>query len=373
MQQSPGAVARDINSRNNGNMDNKLLKEIDVIEISKKVLREYKLLAGFIVVFAIMGVVYALNIQKTYTANVILAPEATSMGMSSSLSDIAGMVGLNVGKNGSSVDAIYPEIYPDVFASTDFILKLFDIPVTPKDGGAAKPYFLHLAQDAKIPFWQYPRIWLMKLIKPRPVGGKIEEINPAKLTQDQSDIVDAIRACIGCQLNKSTNIITIKASDIDPCIAAALADTLQSRLQEYITLYRTQKARNDLEYAKKLNEESKRDYLKAAHEYSAFSDANRDLLLMSYQSKQEYLENEMQLKYNMYTQTASQVQQAYAKVQENTPAFTILQRATVPLKASSTPRYMMVLGFLVAGVACDALWVLLVRDLLKKLRKRKNS
>jgi uncharacterized protein involved in exopolysaccharide biosynthesis len=52
----------------------------------------------------------------------------------------------------------------------------------------------------------------------------------------------------------------------------------------------------------------------------------------------------MQLKFNNYSETSRQVQQALAKVQENTPAFTIIQRAIVPLKASSTPRSMMVIS-----------------------------
>lgn len=346
--------------------NNSILKEFDVINLLKKVFKEKKLLAAFIVVFAVMGVIYALNTQKVYTASVVLAPEATSMGMSSSLSDIAGMVGLNIGGSNGSVDAIYPEIYPDVFASTDFVLQLFDIPVKGEKDKVAKPYFQHLTLDAKMPFWRYPKMWLIKLIKKKPKGGKIDEINPARLSEEQSDIVDAIRGCIGCQLNKNTNVITISAADFDPCIAAALADTLQRRLQEYITQYRTQKARNDLNYAKKLNEEAKADYLESVRAYSDYSDANQDLLLVSYKSRQEDLENEMQLKFNLYSQTVQQVQSAYAKVQENTPAFTIIQSATVPVRASSTPRSMMVLGFMFLGFLADAAWVLFVRGLVAK-------
>ena len=354
------------------NNDSKNSKEIDIIFLFKKIFAEKRLLLIYIIVFAIAGVIYALNKQKEYTASVILAPEVTSMGMSQNISDIAGMVGLNVGGGSNSVDAIYPEIYPDVFASSDLIMKLFDVPVKPKDN-ITKTYYQHLKKDIKIPFWNYPKMWIAKLFVAKDtvtVHSKIA--NPLQLTPEQDGICQLIRGNIGCQLNKGTNVISITATDVDPIVAACLADTLQHRLQEYITLYRTKKARNDLRYAKKLNAEAKLQYTKARQIYASYSDANTDVILQSYHTKIEDLENEMQLKYNNYNQTSQQVQQALAKVQENTPAFTIIQRATVPLRASSTPRSMMVLLFVILGFFTDAIWILVGRDFFNK-RIRKNG
>jgi uncharacterized protein involved in exopolysaccharide biosynthesis len=67
--------------------------------------------------------------------------------------------------------------------------------------------------------------------------------------------------------------------------------------------------------------------------------------------KEEDLENDMQLKYNIYQQVVEQRQLAQAKLQERTPAFTIVQRATVPIKHSSRPKVItlaiwMFLGFM---------------------------
>ena len=89
-------------------------KEIDLIALFMRIFQEKRLLAKFILVLTIVGIVYALGKPKEYTASVVLAPEATSMGMSSSLSDIAGMMGLEMGQGGKSIDAIYPDIYPDI-------------------------------------------------------------------------------------------------------------------------------------------------------------------------------------------------------------------------------------------------------------------
>ena len=104
------------------------IQEIDVIGVIQKVLQTKKTLSIFVVIFALWGVVVALNIPKEYTSQVVLAPEISGAGsMAESLSSLASMVGVNLNSKGSSVDAIYPEIYPDVMSSNDFIISLFNI------------------------------------------------------------------------------------------------------------------------------------------------------------------------------------------------------------------------------------------------------
>ena len=180
------------------------------------------------------------------------------------------------------------------------------------------------------------------------------------LTKIQSEVCEAIVGSIGCQINKGTNVITISVTDTDARVAACMADSVKTRLQNYITLYRTKKARQDLAYSQQINAEAKAAYEKSRQKYASFADANSEVVLMSYQSKLEDLENDMQLKFNNYSQTAQQVQKAQAKIQENTPAFTVIQNATVPLKSSSMPRTLMVIIFVFVGVIADALWVLVL-------------
>lgn len=336
-------------------------KEIDLIGLLKVVLAEKKLLAIFLTAFGTLGIINALMQQKEYTATVTLAPEATNMGMSSNLSDIAGMVGLNVGGGGNSIDAIYPEIYPEVFASTDFIVKLFNISIT-KNDGIKTTYYKHIKDDTR------PSLMggIKEIFKIFGTKKQVQEpkiaYGPKQLSKEEDNICSSIRSKIGCQINKATNVITIYAIDYDPVVSATIADTLQSRLQNYITLYRTQKARQDLAYAQKLNNEAKAKYVKARQRYASFSDSNTDVMLQSIKSVQEELENDMQLKFNNYNETSIQIQKAVAKVQERTPAFTIIQQAIVPHKSSSTPRSFIVLGFLFLGAILDTLWVLIFKN-----------
>lgn len=345
-------------------------KEIDVISIVKKVFSKKKLLGGFIIVFGVIGVVVALNNPKKYTANVVLAPEMSGMGMSKNLGDLASMVGVNLNNNSSSMDAIYPDLYPNIFASNDFVMKLFDVKVTLKDGVTTKTYYDHLLFDNKIPFWTYPSIWISNLFAKPTSGGGNQKLNPFKLTGVEWAVCNAIKASIACLIDKQTSIITINVTDGDPQVAAIMADTIQNRLQQYISRYRTQKARNDLEYSEKIFVESKSQYTKAQEVYAGYADANIDPVLESIKGKQEALENEMQLRYNIYNQAALQLQAAKAKVQEHTPAFTIIQQATIPIEASSFPRNGIVIIFMILGLVADAIWAVFGRNLFHKYSKK---
>ena len=56
------------------------------------------------------------------------------------------------------------------------------------------------------------------------------------------------------------------------------------------------------------------------------------------------LENDMQLKFNTYTTMTTQLEAAKAKIQERTPAFTVIKGAAVPVKPTGPKRMMFVLG-----------------------------
>ena len=106
------------------------------------------------------------------------------------------------------------------------------------------------------------------------------------------------------------------------------------RLQNYVTNYRTNKARQDFGFQKGLFERKKKEYEIAQENYAKFSDANKNIILQSYRAEQVRLENEMNLAYQVYTSVAQQLQIAEAKVQEITPVYTIVEPATIPVKAS---------------------------------------
>lgn len=343
--------------------------ELDLLSLIGKVLKEWKLLFLFTFVGGVLGVFIALCMPKFYKADVVLAPEFSSggVGLSDNLADLASSFGVDIGGK-SNVDAIYPDLYPEIFTSTDFIMNLYDVPVRLKDNDEERTYYDHLTHDLIMPFWDKPKLWLQQKMRPKEVsiktkGGKADTF---KITRKDYDIVTMIGKSILCDVDKKTSVISIGVIDQDPLVAAIIADTLQQRLQHYITDYRTNKARIDVEHYRSLATKAKADYEKVRQQYISFSDANQDVILMSVKSKIEDLENDMQLRYNVYTQATAQFKMAEAKLQERTPAFTMLKRPMMTHKPASTPKIVVVLMFVVGFWVLDAMWVLFIRGLFKK-------
>ncbi len=337
---------------------NKKKIEVDFVQLIKILLRSWKRIGITCIIAAVIGVALAFCVPKIYKSSVMLAPEESGFNLLSNFSSLASMVGMNMKMN-SGNDAIYPEIYPDLIQSTNFLTGLFDIKVTSKDGKINTTYSDYMMHQ-KFPFWDYPKVLMAKISKSfQKKDPNIDEskINPFRLTKDQFDIMKGISNNINCSVDKKTSVITIVITDQDPVIAATVADSVKERLQLFITDYRTNKARNDLAYMEKLYEEAKEQYLEAQVAYSEFSDANQELMLESVKSKQDYLENDMQLKYNIYTQVSQQLQLARAKVQERTPAFTEVQSATVPIRHSSTPKIVVLILFAFLAFVGYAAWL----------------
>ncbi|MDE6144106.1 MAG: chain-length determining protein, partial [Muribaculaceae bacterium] len=196
-----------------------------------------------------------------------------------------------------------------------------------------------------------------------PEGHKLDNF---QLTQDESKMVEALSKRVTASVDAKTSVVTIDVQMQDPLVSAILADTVVSRLQEYITAYRTNKARKDLEYAEKLNAEAKDNYYKAQQRYADYLDRNQGIAFHSAQTIRERLENEATLAFNLYNQTAQQVQKAQAKVQENTPVYAIVSPATVPIKPASPRKVLILIGFtFLAFVACAA-WILFVAPFLEQ-------
>lgn len=337
--------------------------KIDLIKIFRLLWGRRKLYIRTSFIGMLVGAVIAFSIPKSYESKVVLAPEIVGGGsMSDNISDLASMVGVNLNMSGGQIDAIYPELYPQIINSTPFLTGLFDVKVTAHDNSFSNiTLFEYKQKHTKSPWWSLVPKLIGRLFKKKPANG-ISKLNLFKLTQDQENVLEGLKQDIQCMVDKKTSIITITVSSQDPLVSATLANIVQSNLQQYVTNYRTKKARNDFEYTLKLQAQAKREYVQARQKYVSYADANEEVILQSFKSKQEELENDMQLKYNNYSQLSQQLQVTRAKIQERTPAFTQIQPASVPLKKSAPKRMTIILSFLILAIVITSSYIVAKDD-----------
>lgn len=353
-------------------------KSINFMQILKD-LRKYK--KKYIMVLAITFVltaIYALGLPNYYQCTVKLSPEmTTSRSGSSGLAALASNFGLNIGMGGGGMgtEALFPTIYPELMNSTDFKISLFPVKVTlePKEEGDSArimTYYDYLKDEQKSPWWSKAIGGSMKFIfslftSEKPKVDK--PLNPFRLTKEEALIVQSLDRKVQCDIDKKTMVITIDVTDQDPVVCATIADSVKTRLQNFITDYRTSKVRVDLEYNKKIYAETKEKYERARQNYSEYMDANHNVLLYTVRQKQTDLENEMQIQYNAFQQVAAALVAAEAKVQEETPAFTTLQSATVPVKKAGPGRAKMCIMMMFLAFIGYTVWLLNKEGHLKSL------
>ena len=283
-------------------------------------------------------------IPRYYSCKVSLAPETSGTSITGSLGSLATSFGLGSSlAKMNSQDAIYSEIYPDVIKSKNFIAELMTVKVRMEEGGEEYTYYNYLRSKQKVPLWSSIMSAITELFSSKPeqsnYDGK-EKLSVFNLNKQQEGLFSAVQGKIKCSVDKKTEIVTISVDDQCPLVCATMADSTCQKLQEFITTYRTNKARIDFEYYDRLYQESKIEYEKALKEYAIFSDAHNNTILASYRMKAEQLENEVQTKHSIYTAINTQRQAAAAKLQEATPAFTVIESASVPIYPAGPKRLM---------------------------------
>lgn len=336
----------------------------------------YQVLPATFIVAAIL----TLSIPNYYKCTVMLAPEIPGGNKGTGgLASLASSFGINLNNANAGVDAIMPTLYPDLMNSVAFRSSLFPIRVQKDNETTSMTYYDYLKDHQRAPWWSYVMSapgkfvgWIASLVSDK----KPEEstkVNPFRLTKEQMAVVEVMGSKVVCDVDNKTMVITIDVTDQDPLIAATMADSVQVRLQHFITDYRTRKARIDLAYSQKLYQEAKQRYEKARVKSASYNDANMHVFMNRVRSEQVKLENELALQYQAYSQVATQLQLAEAKVQEDTPAFTLLQPATVPVRKAGPKRAMICLALLFLAFLATTLWTIHREGHLLPLFQRSGS
>lgn len=338
-------------------------KEIDLLELAKKLWIRRKTILIWCGIGAVLGLIIAFSIPRSYTTTVKLAPEMSDNTGKSGMNALASFAGINLNNNGA--DAVYPELYPDVVHSVPFCLSLMQTPLTNKKGDRKFTLEEYMEDDVKSPWWRVITGLPGKIIGA--LSSSVDEVTPAdhkpnsfQLTKEEYKLIKSLNSMVVANVDKKTFVVTISVTMQDPMVSAVLADTVVNRLREFVTNYRTNKARQDLIYAEKLNKEAKEAYYAAQQKYANYLDTHQGVVMYSAQTVRDRLENEATLAFNLYNQTSQQLQMAKAKVQQETPVYATISPATVPISPSAPRKALILVGFVfLAFVACAA-WILFI-------------
>jgi uncharacterized protein involved in exopolysaccharide biosynthesis len=146
-------------------------------------------------------------------------------------------------------------------------------------------------------------------------------------------------------------VVTVSVRMPEARMAADVADQVVQFLTDYITEYRTGKARRDMEFISERYDESLSRFELAQVNLARFRDENRGQLTEVGRIQQERLQSEFDHTFNLYSTMATRLEEARIKLQEDAPVVNILEPAAVSDRRSAPKRGKILVFSLILGVA----------------------
>ncbi len=349
--------------------------EFDLMDLLRKIIGIRKKIYKAAGIGLVIGFIIAVSIPKKYTVEVTLSPEMGN-GKEGGLSGLAAsFLGSGVTMADGS-DALNASLSPDIVSSTPFLLELstMEILVSKNEVMTLDTYL----DEETSPWWSYvigvPNMVIggIKSLfaeEDEPVSSDKTGLGTIELSKKELKKIETLKKMITAYVDKKTSMTSVTATFQNPKVAAVVADSVVKKLQEYIIDYRTFKAKEDCLYLEKLFKERRQEYYATQQKYADYLDSHDNIILQSVRAEQERLQNDVSLAYQVYSQVASQLQIARAKVQEEKPIFAIVEPAVVPLEPSGTSRKIYVLAFVFLSVCIVIFWNLFGKDFLNKFEE----
>ena len=352
--------------------------EIDLMELLRKMIGIRKKIYKAAGIGLVIGLIVAISIPKKYTVEVTLSPE---MGNNKG-GGLSGLAASFLGSGvtmGDGTDALNASLSADIVSSTPFLLELstMNIPVTKNEMMTLEAYL----DEESSPWWSYvigfPGMvidGIKSLFTEEDESMSYDKASQGiiELSKKESKKIETLKEMIIASVDKKTSMTFVAVTFQKPRVAAVVADSVVKKLQEHIIDYRTYKAKEDCIYLEKLFKERQQEYYAAQQKYAYYLDSHDNIILQSVRAEQERLQNDMGLAYQMYSQVASQLQVARAKVQEEKPVFAVVEPAVVPLEPSGTSKKIYVLAFIFLSVCVVISWHLFGKDFLNKFKELRD-
>ena len=358
--------------------------EIDLADLVRQIWARKRTIWVTTLIVFLIGILIAIVSPEEYEASVVLMPQLSesSSGVGSGLlRQFGGLAGLGLGGM-SGNGTLAPDLYPEITQSTLFYLDIMeeDLYFSTLDTTVnLAQYFSEIEQPGVLDYVKRYTIGLPGIIinlpatlinaaKDQPVkvsasdvsegdapkgkeGGVVSDTltdRPIKLTGRQRSTISKIRGRITTSIEENSTV-KISAEMPDPLVAAEATQMATDYLISYILEYRTDKAQQDLLFVQKQYDEKRDRYRAIQRRLAQFRDQNLNIISETARIKQEQLESENQLAFDLYRSLEQQLEQARIKVQEETPVFKVLEPIQIPSGKSKPNRELIIILSLFVG------------------------
>ncbi len=324
-------------------MDNIKDNEIDLIEIFKKIYKSRKFILIISFSFALVGVAVALISPIKYSSETIFITQNQESN-GNSISGVASLVGINVGSSNFGGE-IPSSMYPQVSKSPKFKRLLLNETIDLK---------------GKISLKQY----LIDNYNLKMTGEKLNsDLYVSELENDCFNIIEEI---ITINVSEKDGFITLSSTLPVAEYTTILTNKAKEILQEIIINNKIESANQNLIFSQQQLEKKKLIFDEIQAKLAYFSDSNLNSVNSFVINEKDKLEAEFQIINAVVTELSKQVEQVKLQVSKNTPVFSTIKDAVIPIERTSPNRTQLVIIFGFLGLVFSTCFILL-KDLFSKI------
>ena len=299
--------------------EQKIIKddEIDLLELFAILWKSKKRIITIILLFTIVGVIYALLVTPWYEATVKIMPSSDSGNNLSQYSSIAAMVGINLSSS-EDKQAFYPDIIKSNFVldrvlEHKFITETFIQPVTLFE-------FWETDVDSSEKGWKH----------------KLYEQSKKSLRETY----------INSSINRKTKLLTLKVIvPKDPVLAADLANFIVDQLDYFNKNLRKYKATDQRKFIEKSIDEAMNKLSSAQNRLMNFEEKNKGIMSPQTKLELDRLKTEVDVQKNVYIELKKQLELAKIEEIKETETLNILDSATIPVEKIKPKRRVIIIVF----------------------------
>ena len=346
-------------------------EEISLIDLFLVIKPHLKYVYYSVGIFFVIGIIHTITAPKEYEAKSTILLESTNTSSSSeSLRGLAGLAGINLPTYHMAAGDINADLYPAIIDSQPFLYELMKEKFYFSDEKKNMSLYEYLLKNetkniisSTIGFiFSIPDILIgmFQTSQPIPIPPHYKKDNITttnekntilKITGEEIQVMNSLRNRIKIESSKkNTRTTTFITKMRDAYVSAELNNTVRKKVVDYVINYKTEKKRANLEFVEKQLKESENKFKAAQYALASFKDSNREMIYSTTKAKEQELQAEFNLEYNIYNNLSLEFYKAKIDMEKETPIFSIFEPVTMPLSNTEPNIKKILLMYIAAGI-----------------------
>lgn len=322
--------------------------EIDLIQIAKTIWEGKRFVILFSSFFVIIGIITALSSPIVYTSSSTFILSSSNDNKTSSLGGVASLVGINLNASDNN-NRIPATMYPKVVESVEFKRQLLNEYIDEDKTVKLKSFLIdHYGLN---------------------IEDFITNNNKFFVSNGENDLFKILDEIILISVNEKDRFVSISANMPTSEYAANTCISARKILQTIVINTKIKRAKENLNFTLEQLSLKKIEFDEIQNKIAYFEDSNLNIINSKYRNELNKLRAEFQIINSVYTELSKQLEQSKLQVNRDTPVFSVVKEASMPVLRSSPKRTQMVLIFGVLGLLISLVYVIAKEPLVQIARE----